>query len=434
MTKRNAVMVAALSLTLCGWAQQPLTMTVEELFERVEQHSKSLKVLRTNEAVAAEGVEEARNQRLPNINSSLSVSYIGNVLLTNREFGDVHGYSLPHFGNSFSVEAQQVVYAGGAVDAGIRIAHLRREQATLGVETMRQQLCFLALGQFLELFKLHNSIRVFDRNIQLTNQLLADIRERHQQGMALRNDITRYELQAENLKLGKRKLTDQCAIINHQLCNLLDLHDVDIVPNGQTAAIAIGKEGEQQWQTEALTASPMMQQSALDIRMAHQEVALAKSEMLPKAVVFAAESFNGPFTYDIPPIDKNVNVWYLGVGISYPIHSLFKGKTKVRQAKMRVGQREEERALQAENLNNEVQAAYTNYLESFVEQETRQKAVQLATQNYQVVNERYLNQLALITDMVDASNVKLNAELDEVNAGINIIFAYYKLKYIAGTL
>lgn len=122
------------------------------------------------------------------------------------------------------------------------------------------------------------------------------------------------------------------------------------------------------------------------------------------------------------------------MGISYPIHSLFKGKTKVRQAKMRVGQREEERALQAENLNNEVQAAYTNYLESFVEQETRQKAVQLATQNYQVVNERYLNQLALITDMVDASNVKLNAELDEVNASINIIFAYYKLKYIAGTL
>ena len=174
MTKRIAVMVAALSLTLCGWAQQPLTMTVEELFERVEQHSMSLKVLRTNEAVAAEGVEEARNQRLPDINSSLSVSYIGNVLLTNREFGDVHGYSSPHFGNSFSVEAQQVVYAGGAVDAGIKMAGLRREQATLGVETMRQRLCFLALGQFLELFKLHNSIRVFDSNIQLTDQLLAD--------------------------------------------------------------------------------------------------------------------------------------------------------------------------------------------------------------------------------------------------------------------
>lgn len=434
MTKRKAVMVVALMLSVGGMAQNPVTMTVSELFERVEQHSKSLNVLRTNEDVAREAVEEARSQRLPDINSSLSLSYIGNVLLTNRELGDAHGYSSPHFGNNFSLEAQQVVYAGGAIDAGIKMANLRKEQASLGVEAMRQQQCFLALGQYLQLFKLRNSIEVFDRNIELTDQLIADIKEKHAQGMALRNDITRYELQAENLRLGKRKLTDQCDILNHQLCNLLDLHDVRIVPDGQLMTLTTAKDGEQKWQTEALTTATSMRQSALDIQMANQQVSMAKSELLPKAVLFAAESFNGPFTYDIPPIDKNVNVWYVGVGVSYPIHSLFKGKTKVRQAKMRVSQREEERLLQAEHLNNHVQEAYTNYMQAFVEQETRQKAVQLATQNYQVVNERYLNQLALITDMVDAANVKLNAELDEVNANINIIFAYYQLKYIAGTL
>ena len=50
------------------------------------------------------------------------------------------------------------------------------------------------------------------------------------------------------------------------------------------------------------------------------------------------------------------------------------------------------------------------------------------------MSDRYLNQLALITDMLDASNIRLNAELQEVDARINIVYAYYKMKYIAGTI
>ena len=50
------------------------------------------------------------------------------------------------------------------------------------------------------------------------------------------------------------------------------------------------------------------------------------------------------------------------------------------------------------------------------------------------MNDRYLNQLALVTDMVDASNLKLNAELSEVDARINIAYAYYRMKFIAGEI
>ena len=58
----------------------------------------------------------------------------------------------------------------------------------------------------------------------------------------------------------------------------------------------------------------------------------------------------------------------------------------------------------------------------------------LAQQNYDVMNARYLSQLALVTDMVDASNLKLNAELSEVDARINIVYAYYRMKYVAGEI
>jgi len=90
--------------------------------------------------------------------------------------------------------------------------------------------------------------------------------------------------------------------------------------------------------------------------------------------------------------------------------------------------------LRPESVNNAVQSAYINLQQSYVELETQKKNVELAAQNYDVINNRYLNQLALITDMVDASNIKLRAELQEVDARINIVYAYYKLCYVTGSI
>jgi len=81
-----------------------------------------------------------------------------------------------------------------------------------------------------------------------------------------------------------------------------------------------------------------------------------------------------------------------------------------------------------------VKDAYVRYKESFTIRDTQMKSLELAQQNYQVVNNRYMNGLALITDMLDASNQKLQAELKLVNAEINILFNYYKLKKTVGTL
>lgn len=156
--------------------------------------------------------------------------------------------------------------------------------------------------------------------------------------------------------------------------------------------------------------------------------------MLPKVAFVAADNFDGPITFELPPINKNLNVWYVGVGVKYSISSLFKSNKRVRQSAVETRQAREEHAVQAEQLNNNVQAAYVQYQQTFVELATQQKSVELARQNYDVMNARYLSQLALVTDMVDASNLRLNAELKEVDARINIVYAYYRMKYVAGDI
>ena len=434
----------AVATAMVAKAQTERKMTVDELFQLVESNSKTLRQEKISVEFAKKGIEAARSARLPELTASASVSMNGDVVMMDRDFTNAHGFAAPRWGNSLALEAQQVVYAGGAIDAGIALATLQHQQAQVDEQQRRQQQRFLALGQYLEIFKLKNREQVVRQNIDLTQRLINDIQAKHEQGMALKNDVTRYELQMEKLRLSLKKLQDQRGILNHQLCNQLGI-DGEIIPSlttdpmpEQSSPIRSlspkGEGSEMSWQNRALTTAPSIQKAEIGQKIASQQLRLAKSEMRPKVAMVAADNFNGPFTYDIPPIDKNFNFWYVGVGVKYPISSLFKQTKKVQQARIHTRQAEQSYTVAAEQLNNQVQQAYTYYLQAFVELETQQKSVQLAQQNYQVVNDRYLSQLALITDMIDASNIKLDAELKEVDARIGIIFAYYRLKYISGTL
>ena len=412
-----------------------LPMSISQLFEKIEDNNKELRTSKTGVEAANLGIESAKSKRLPDLDASLSFSYIGNALLTDRNFSNVHGLKSPHVGNNFALQAQQVVYAGGAINAGIKLAELRKQQAEVGVKLTRQQARFIALGQYLDLYKIDNRIRVYEKNIELTRQLIDDIKEKQKQGMALKNNITRYELQMESLKLGLTALHNNRSILNHQLCNTLDIDaGKQIIPDATIADKNYAKDDEAYWQSASLVSSPLMEQSNNAIRIAEQKEKIAKSDLLPKVAFVAADNFDGPILFELPPVDKNLNVWYVGVGVKYSLSSLFKSNKRIKQAAVETRQAKEAHAVQAEQLNNRVQAAYVQYQQTYVELETQKKSVELAQQNYEVMNARYLSQLALVTDMVDASNLKLNAELSEVDARINIVYAYYRMKYVAGEI
>ena len=431
---------AATSLPVC----KKENMTISQLFQKVEDNSKSLRTSLSGVEAAHLGIESAKSKKLPDLDASLSFSYIGNALITDRDFSNVHGLKSPHFGNNFAFQAQQVVYAGGAINAGIKLAELGKQQAEVGVKLTRQQIRFIALGQYLDLYKIDNRIKVYEKNIELTRQLIDDIKEKQTHGMALKNDITRYELQMESLKLGLTALRNNRSILNHQLCNTLGMNqdsqmnqgnqDIQIIPDATIADKTYGKEGEAYWQTAGTLNSPLLEQSSNAIRIAEQKEKIAKSDLLPKVAFVAADNFDGPILFELPPVDKNLNVWYVGVGVKYSLSSLFKSNKRIKQAAVETRQAKEAHAVQAEQLNNNVQAAYVQYQQTYVELETQRKSVELAQQNYDVMNARYLSQLALVTDMVDASNLKLNAELSEVDARINIVYAYYLMKYVAGEI
>lgn len=411
-----------------------LRLTLTDVFTRIENENQTMTMLRTAQEAAEEGIKSAKNAKYPEINAELNVSYIGDCFLTDRDFSNYTKAPSPHFGNGFTLEAQQVVYAGGAVNAAVKMAEHEGRMSEAMINKSRQGLRLMAAGEYLDLFRTDNSIKVYKENIALTIKLIEEINARREHGLALAADVTRYELRLETLKLNLVRLQNTREIMNYRLVNSLGLPEGTVISSELGTGEDLRDKSRENWQEIAADASPEMKMSGINADMALTKQKLVRSERLPQIAVVAYENFNGPITFEIPPIDKNLNIWYVGLGIRYNFSSLYKSGHKLKQASIQVRQAEQSRNVAEENIRNDVQKAYADYMQSYVELETSEKSLQLANENYERVHDRYMEQLVLVTDMLDAFNMKLDAELGVSAANAGIQYRLCCLKYAAGIL
>lgn len=457
---KNILLVCLLLTGGSFWAvaqsKNAQTMTLSMLYNLADKKSQKVKVSEIALRAADEGVEAAKSAMLPSFDLGLQGSYTGNAFMLSRGFstGGTTDYIVPgvgvipvkngkqdtpHWGNSFTAQVAQVVYAGGAIRSGIRMAELGKEMAELDVEKNRQEVRFLLTGYYLDLYKLSNQMDVVRQNIELTQKEITQMKARREQGTVLQNDITRYEYQLQSLQLTLAKLTDASAIINHQLVTTLHLpKQTVIIPDKQKLNAEINAlsaiSAQDAWQQKAADNNIGIRQAEVAKKLAEQKIKQAKAGSLPSVAVVAENHLTGPYTQDLIPKDCNVNVWFVGVGVKFSLGSIWKNKHQIRKARIEHQQSQETISLAREGVENAVQANYTNLLTSYTEVNTQEKQVELAKQNYSVVQNRYQNDLALLTDMVDASNMKLSAEMSLVNARINMLYNFYRLKYVTNTL
>ncbi|MDU1904161.1 MAG: TolC family protein [Dysgonomonas sp.] len=410
-------------------------LTLDEMFHLATENSKQLKLSRRGIDTAKKATDVARNSRLPSIDASLSFSYLGDGTIMDRELTNATRAPMPHFGNNFALEASQVIFAGGAISNSIAKAELEEQVAQLNYEKDLMDIHFLLTGYYLDLYKLINQRSVYVKNIEQTNILIKQIQAKYNEGMALNNDITRHELTLQNYKLALIEIDNNCDILNHHLVTTLGLdHNTVIRPDTTILGMYQGNALPSDLLNIAENNLPELRSANVNIGIAEKGIKLAKADYLPSVAIVAANHFDGPITIEVPPIDKNFNYWYVGIGVKYNISSLFKSKKNVRLAKSQQMIASSTKDVITERTEMAIHSDLTRYKESFEKLNTFEKSLDLANENYRIINNRYINDLVLITEMLDASNTKLNAELQVVNAKINIIYNYYKLQRTIGKL
>ena len=424
-----------LSAGVCAFGQTPRVMSIEELFETAETNSVQLRPSFTAEEEARHEVSVARSNRLPDINATLSLSYIGDGFTTKRDLSDYQKAPIPHFGSGLGVNISQPLYTGGAITSGIELAELKSTAARYATELQRDNIRFRLTGFYLDIYKFSNLRKVVENNIAQARKVLAEMNARYDQGTALRNDITRYELLVSNLELQLVKINNTLDILNRNLVVTAGLPaETVIVPDSAILARSLPAAGEGWWQQEAADNAPALKLARSVVAISRKAESLGKSDRLPKIGLPAAWTIHGPILVEIPPINRNLSYWYVGVGISYNLSSLYKTNKSLSKSRIATRHAIDELDAAKESVSLGVRADYVHYLEAYEELKTQEKSVELAERNYNTTATRYSADMALITDMLDAANSKLDAEQQLVNARINIIYYYYKLLFISGKI
>ena len=410
-------------------------LTLDEVFRLADENSKSINIhsLMTDEAEKT--IEIAKNDLLPSVGAKATAQYISDCVTFDRDFGNWESGEMPHFGNSLILKATQVIYAGGRIKNNINLKRLEKESSVQDEILNRQDLRFLLAGYYLEISKLSNQKYVYENNISQTKLLVKDMQAAYKQGTALKSDITRYELQLQNLELGLTSVKNRINVISYKLASTIGL-DPEIKITTDTASLLklpIENQSKELWLNNK-EEIPIMKKADLNIKMSENKIKSIKGEYLPDIKFAITGEMTGPIMVEVPPLDINFAYWFAGIEISYNLDVLFKGKKKMRHARINRQKMIVEKEYAEEELQNSVHEACIGLDEAYTRMQTRLKSVQLAHENYNIVRQRYLNGLSLITDMLDAGNTQLDTELQLANDRINIIYQYLLLKKITGTL
>ncbi|WP_294214733.1 TolC family protein [uncultured Chryseobacterium sp.] len=431
---KTALSMMAAVFPALFFSQEIRQMTAEEVAQLAVQNHQQLKVSAQNINIARQNTEVVKLQKLPTITASTSQFYLGNAVAIDKDFSNTTTIQMPHYGSSYAVQATQLIFKGGLVNKSIELAGLREQLSELDLEKNRQDVKFLVISNYLDVYKIVNQQEVFRNNKKLAQERLKNVQKFYQQGMVTRNEVIRGELAIKNLDQGILTLVNNRKILNYNLSIALGLpEDTQIVPveNLENKEAGIGMD---YYMTLAHDSNPVMKSAKTNIDVADKNIDIIKTDKMPTIAGFGGYSLQKPITTRNPVLDMYSGGWQTGVSLTYNIDNLYKTKERVKLGELQKNQAYDAMTLTQQNIDMAVNAAYVKYQESIQQADILNEAKKLAEENYKITEAKYLNQLAVQAEMIDAQNQKLQSELDFANAEINVLYQYYNLLKTTGTL
>ncbi|TZF94981.1 TolC family protein [Chryseobacterium panacisoli] len=436
MTKKikTALSVLIAAFPALFFSQQIKQMTAGEVAELAVQNHQQLKVSAQNIGIAKQNTNVVKLQKLPTITASTSQFYLGDAVAIDKDFSNSTNVPMPHYGSSYAVQATQLIFKGGLVNKSIEMAGLREQLSELDLEKNKQDVKFLVISNYLDVYKIINQEEVFQNNKKLAQERLKNIQKFYQQGMVTRNEVIRGELAIKNLDQGILTLTNNKKILNYNLNIALGLSsDTEIVPTESLENKESGI-GMEYYTDLAHESNPLLKSAQKNIAVADKNIEIIKTDNAPTLAGFGGYTLQRPVTTRNPVLDMYSGGWQTGVSLSYNIDTLYKTKEKVKLGELQKNQANDAMTLVQQNVDMGVNAAYTKYQEAIQQADILNDSKRLAEENYKITEAKYLNQLAVQAEMIDAQNQKLQSELDYANAEINVLYQYYNLLKSTGTL
>ncbi len=410
-----------------------LYLTVGQLLKLGIENSLHIQADRMLERQAEEQSQIARKNRLPDIQIGLNGGYVGQPIIFERGLSNPTRPETPDWSQNYAIDLTQPIYQGGKIRYSIRKADLEKQIAYLQTRTDKADIKLNLLQQYMSLFSYYKQYEVLARNIEESERRLKDIKRLKAEGVITNNDVLRSELQLTTDRLALQETGNTLVILSQQLDILLGLDEkLYIIPDTAILNQLTSTRQYQQYVEDAYENDPAMLLARQQIQLARNEVDLAKADYRPTISLHAGNTLARPVSRTMA--DMYNNNWNIGLSIAYPLSSLYKNKHRVNSARLGVHLWENAEEQLKQQARMTIRTAFLRHEEAVERVEALKLSVRQAQENYRIVQNRYLSQLAILTDLLDANSVLLDAELQLTTARAQVIYTYYELQHACGKL
>lgn len=414
-------------------AQDKKKLGLQEAIDLGIKSSKQLKISQSKIDEATAALQEAMERKLPN--ASASASYLrlnsANIDLKSSNNNGNAG-SNPNVNQVFygMVNLSMPIYSGGKIRYGIRSAELLKKAIELDAEIYKDEIIQNTIEAFANLFKAGSQVRLIRENLASARQRVKDLTNLEKNGLLARNDLLKAELQASTVELNLLDAENNRDFANLNMNLMLGLPSETLLAL-DTAGIEKAYDTRVMDDFIRAAMQNRKDKAATELRRqsAQTGVLSAKAEALP-----SIQLTGGYIAADIPNLLTVTNAVNIGLGVSYNIASLWKNKSKVKQAESRVQQIQYNEELLDDRIRLQVSRDYLNVISNRKKVEVYAKALEQATENERIVKNKFNNSLATTQELLDADVALLQSKLSYTLAKADQFVAYNKLLQSSGIL
>jgi outer membrane protein len=414
---QRTIKLSCFALLLPGmlYAQNVKKLTIQEAIQLGVENSKNLKLSQNRIEQNLAQLEITKDNALPT--ASASAIYNHAEIPTNQLIiGGADAINLPKRADAYIglASVQQLVYGGGK----LRYA---RESTKLLADVAR-------------LYKLSQSHKVVDQNLASIASQLKQAERFFEQGIVTKNDVLRFQLQQSNVTLTKLEIEGNQRIVNYNLDILLGLPEDTQIEISDPAGDATDVEPLTSYLDRGMSTRQELKQLDLRNKAADFDIRTVKANTLPTFALGANVYYINPSGNFIPSNHEYIVPMTVGATLSWNIGNLWTNKNKVSKAKVQQDEIGIQKTIQSDNVKTEINRNYQNYLVAKNKITVLETSIAQATENDRLFESKYKNNVASVTDRIDAETLlyqaKINLEIAKADAGI----AYYTLLKSTGKI
>lgn len=331
-------------------------------------------------------------------------------------------------------EALFNIYGGGRQKAAAQEQQIKLSLAQINSAETGGSIALQTASSYLNLLRLKDLSLLISEQVSRAKVRLKNVNSLYKNQKVTRSDVLRAEVSLANVELSLEQNNNDLFIENQRINILMNLPDSVIIAPSDSSDIA---------KPEPSSLLPLLEQSETaypilkaesNIAMQKNRLELIKSADRPSLSFYTAYGLNYPNNLFFPPVDQAYSIGFVGLKAQYNISSLYQNKNKKTAAKIRVNELELQKEAIQDNNRLETRSYLIKYTESLNRIRVNQHSVEQAAVNYKIVSIKYNNQLALLTDLLDADNLLQESKSNLVKAQTEALSIYYKIRFASGNL